>query len=198
VAPITCEGVADYKGIKVTRARPGQWLAVSGAGDLGHLAVRYGKAIGLRVCAVDIDDGKLADAQRLGADAVVNAKNGDPVAAVRKATNGGAQSVLITAPSLDAFRDGVGMIRKRGSCVLVGRPPSEFPLTLFDVVASCITVRASFAGTRQGMAEAIGLALDRWVRAEIEVQPLSAINGVFERLQRGNMASRVVLELGSA
>jgi len=196
MAPITCEGVADYQGIKVTGARPGQWLAVSGVGGLGHLAIRYGKAIGLRVCAVDIDDDKLAEAQRLGADATVNAKNGDPVAAVWKATDGGAQSVLIAAPSLDAFRQGVAMIRTRGTCVLVGLPPGEFPLTLFDVVASCITVRSSFVGTRQDMAEALGLALDRRVRADIEVQPLSAINGVFERLQRGNMASRVVLELG--
>jgi propanol-preferring alcohol dehydrogenase len=199
VAPIICAGVTTYKGIKVTGARPGQWLVVSGAGGLGHLAIQYAKAMGLHVCAVDIDDGKLAHAQRLGADAIVNAKDGnqhgDPVAAVRKATDGGAQGVLITAPSLDAFRQGVGMTRKRGTCVLVGLPPGEFPLPLFDVVASCITVRGSFVGTRQDMAEALGFALEGKVKADIEVQPLSAINQVFERLQHGDVASRVVLEL---
>jgi propanol-preferring alcohol dehydrogenase len=194
VAPIICAGVTTYKGIKVTGARPGQWLAVSGAGGLGHLAIQYAKAMGLHVCAVDIDDGKLAHAQRLGADAIVNAKNGDPVAAVRKVTDGGAQGVLITAPSLDAFRQGVGMTRKRGTCVLVGLPPGEFPLPLFDVVANCITVRGSFVGTRQDMAEALGFALEGKVKADIEVQPLSAINRVFERLQHGDVASRVVLE----
>jgi propanol-preferring alcohol dehydrogenase len=50
---------------------------ISGIGGLGHLAIQYAKAMGLHVCAVDIDDGKLAHAQRLGADAVVNAKDGD-------------------------------------------------------------------------------------------------------------------------
>jgi propanol-preferring alcohol dehydrogenase len=198
VAPIICAGVTTYKGIKVTGARPGQWLAVSGAGGLGHLAIQYGKAMGLHVCAVDIDDGKLAHAHRLGADAIVNAKNGDPVAAVRKATDGGAQGVLITAPSLEAFRQGVGMTRKRGTCVLVGLPPGEFPLPLFDVVASCITVRGSFVGTREDMAEALGFAVDGKVRADVEVQPLSAINRVLERLQHGDVASRVVLEFGPA
>ena len=62
--------------------------------------------------------------------------------------------MLITAPSLPAFKQGVGMTRKHGTCVLIGLPPGEFPLPLFDVVANCITVRGSFVGTREDMAEA--------------------------------------------
>ena len=133
-------------------------MVVSGVGGLGHLAVQYAKAMGLRVCAVDIDDNKLAHATRLGADAVVNAKKGDPIEAAIKATGGGAHGVLITAPSLSAFRQGVGMTRKHGTCVLVGLPPGEFPLPLFEVVANCITVRGSFVGNRQDMAEALDFA----------------------------------------
>jgi propanol-preferring alcohol dehydrogenase len=103
-APIICAGITTYKGIKETRARPGEWIAVSGAGGLGHLAVQYAKAMGLQVCAIDIDDGKLAHAKRLGADVVVNAKTEDPAAAVKKATGGGAHGVLITAPSPPSTR----------------------------------------------------------------------------------------------
>ena len=66
-APLICAGITSYKGIKETQARPGEWLVVSGIGGLGHLAVQYAKAMGLHVCAVDIDDGKLAHAKRLGA-----------------------------------------------------------------------------------------------------------------------------------
>jgi len=72
---------------------------------------------------------------------------------VKKATGGGAQGVLITAPSLIAFKQGVSMTRKRGTCILVGLPPGEFPVPLFDVVANCITIRGSFVGSRQDMAE---------------------------------------------
>ena len=193
-APLICAGVTSYKGIKETRARPGQWVAVSGIGGLGHLAVQYAKAMGLHVCAVDIDDAKLAHATRLGADAVVNAKQPDAVAAVIKATDGGAHGVLITAPSLPAFKQGIAMTRKVGTCVLVGIPPGEFPTPLFDVVANCITIRGSFVGTRADMAEALAFAADGRVKAGIELQPLSAINKVFERLAQGEVPSRVVID----
>ena len=193
-APLICAGITSYKGLKETRARPGEWVVISGVGGLGHLGIQYAKAMGLHVCAVDIDAGKLEHATRLGADAVVNAKQGDPVAAVKQATGGGAHGVLITAPSLGAFKQGVGMTRKFGTCVLVGLPPGEFPTPLFDVVANCITIRGSFVGNRRDMAEALAFAADGKVKADIELQPLSAINHVFERLARGDVPSRVVLD----
>ena len=193
-APIICAGITSYKGIKQTGAKPGEWIAISGVGGLGHLAIQYARAMGLRVCALDLSDDKLAHARRLGAEFAFNPKNGDPIAAVREATGGGAHGVLITAPSLDAFKQGVGLTRKRGTCVLVGLPPGEFPVPLFDVVANCITIRGSFVGTREDMAEALAFAAAGQVKADIETQPLSAINQVLERLAHGEVAARVVIE----
>jgi propanol-preferring alcohol dehydrogenase len=65
------------------------------------------------------------------------------------------------------------MTRKRGTCVLVGLPPGEFPVPLFDVVANCITIRGSFVGTRQDMAEALAFAVGGRVNADII--PVSAV-----------------------
>ena len=196
-APIICAGITTYKGIKETGARPGEWIAISGVGGLGHLAVQYAKAMGLLVCALDVDDGKLAHAKALGADALVNAGERDPINYLKDITGGGAHGVLITAPSLAAFNQGVAMTRRRGTCVLVGLPPGDFPLPLFDVVASCITVRGSFVGTRKDMAEALAFAASGKVKADIELQPLSAINAVFDRLEHGQVPSRVVLDFGN-
>jgi propanol-preferring alcohol dehydrogenase len=193
-APLICAGITTYKGIKETEARAGEWIVISGAGGLGHLAIQYAKILGLKVCAVDIDDGKLALAQTLGADLIVNAKHEGAVETVVKGTSGGAHGVLITAPSLGAFKQGVGMTRKRGTCVLVGLPPGDFPLPLFDVVANCITVRGSFVGNREDMAETLAFAADGKVKADIELQPLSAINDIFDRLEHGKVAGRVVLD----
>ena len=139
-APFICAVITTYKGIKETNAQAGEWVVISGAGGLGHLGIQYDKAMGLQVCAVDIDDAKLELARTVGADIVVNAKHEGVVEAVCKATSGGAHGVLITAPSLPAFKQGVAMARKRGTCVLVGLPPGEFPVPLFDVVANCITL----------------------------------------------------------
>jgi propanol-preferring alcohol dehydrogenase len=77
-------------------------------------------------------------------------------------------------------------------CVQGSGSPS--PLPLFDVVANCITVRGSFVGTRQDMAEALAFAADGRVKADIELQPLFAINDVLGRLGRGDVALRVVLD----
>jgi propanol-preferring alcohol dehydrogenase len=150
--------------------------------------------MGLLVCAVDIDDAKLALAKSLGADLTFNAKHGDPAVALTKETGGGAHGVLITAPSLTAFTQGIGMTRKCGTCVLVGLPPGGFPVPLFNVVANCITIRGSFVGTRADMAEALAFAAGGKVKADVELQPLSDINGIFKRLEQGDVPARVVIE----
>ena len=196
-APIICAGVTSYKGIKESGARPGQWMAISGIGGLGHLAVQYAKAMGLSVCAIDPDEAKLAHARRLGADFTVNAHAENAVAEVRQGTGGGAHGVLITAPSLSAFQQAVGLTRKRGTCVLVGLPPGDFPTPIYDVVVNCLTVRGSFVGTRQDMVEALAFAVDGRVKADVELQPLTAINDVLHRLELGKVASRVVIDFHS-
>jgi len=86
------------------------------------------------------------------------------------------------------------MTRKRGTCVLVGLPPGEFPIPRFDAVANCITTRGSFVGTRQDMAEALAFAAEGKVKTDIELQPLSSINQIFDRLEPGQVESRVVLD----
>lgn len=197
-APLICAGVTSYKGLKVTEARPGDWVVISGAGGLGHLAIQYAKAMGLQVCAVDIEDDKLALATGYGADLVVNAGAADAVEQVRKGTDGGAHGVLITAPSLSAFHQGIAMTRKRGTCALVGLPRGDFPVPLFDVVANCITIRGSFVGTRQDMAETLAFAADGKVIANVELQPLTAVNEVLDRLEHGQVAARVVLDFAGS
>jgi len=194
-APIVCAGITTYKGLKETGARPGEWVVVSGAGGLGHLAIQYAKAMGLHVAAVDISDDKLKHAQKLGAEILINAKTeADPGAALKKQLGGqGAHGVLITAPSKGAFAQALNMTRKRGTCVLVGLPPADFPLPIFDVVTSELTVRGSFVGTRADMAEALSIAGDGLVRADIETQPLTEASNVLSRLEKGDVPARVVL-----
>jgi hypothetical protein len=71
------------------------------------------------------------------------------------------------------------------------------PVPLFDVVANCLTILGSFVGTRLDMAEALAFAAEGKVKADIELQPLSAINSVFERVASGEVPSRVVVDFAS-
>ncbi len=139
LAPILCAGVTTYKGIRETEARPGEWIAISGIGGLGHLAVQYAKAMGLHVAALDIGEEKLALARRLGADLAVDARAPDAVARVLAATGGGAHGVLVTAVSPPAFRQAIDLTRRRGTVSLVGLPPGDFATPIFDVVLKRIS-----------------------------------------------------------
>ncbi|OAF06119.1 zinc-dependent alcohol dehydrogenase [Bradyrhizobium centrolobii] len=194
VAPILCAGVTTYKGLKETDARPGEWVAISGVGGLGHVAVQYAKAMGFKVAAVDIAEDKLALARTTGADLAVNALAADAVDEVLAATGGGAHGVLVTAVSTAAFAQALKMVRRKGTISLVGLPPGEFPTPIFDVVLKRITVRGSIVGTRRDLDEAIAFAADGKVKAEVTKVPLAAINDVFDRMKAGKIDGRMVLD----
>jgi propanol-preferring alcohol dehydrogenase len=192
--PILCAGVTTYKGLKQTEARPGQWVVISGVGGLGHLAVQYARAMGLHVAAIDIGPEKLELARKLGAEVTVDAKLEDPIQVIQRKI-GGAHGVLVTAVSLPAFKQAIGMLRRGGTCVLNGLPPGEFPISIFDLVLNGQTVRGSIVGTRKDLEEALAFASDGKVKATIEMQPLESINHIFDRLKSGKVNGRIVLDI---
>jgi propanol-preferring alcohol dehydrogenase len=196
IAPILCAGVTTYKGLKETEARPGEWVVISGVGGLGHVAVQYAKAMGLKVAAIDIAEDKLELARETGADLAVNALAADAVDKVLAATGGGAHGVLVTAVSTPAFAQALKMVRRKGTVSLVGLPPGEFPTPIFDVVLKRITVRGSIVGTRRDLDEAIAFAVDGKVKAEVTKVPLAQINDVFDRMKAGKIDGRMVLDFG--
>ena len=194
IAPVLCAGVTVYKGLKRTDTRPGQWVVVSGIGGLGHMAVQYARAMGLNVAAVDIDDGKLALAERLGAAVTVNAMKTDPADYLKREI-GGAHGALVTAVSPKAFDQGQRMLRRGGTLVLNGLPPGDFPLPIFETVLNGITVRGSIVGTRQDLQEALDFAGEGKVKATVATDRLENINDVFQRMIDGKIEGRIVLDM---
>jgi propanol-preferring alcohol dehydrogenase len=193
-APVLCAGVTTYKGLKETEVRPGQWVVISGVGGLGHMAVQYARAMGMRVAAVDVGQKQLELARYLGAEIVLDA-NQDPAKELQRLI-GGAHGVLVTAVSPEAFRQSIGMLRPHGTCALVGLPPGDFATPIFEVVLKRLTIRGSIVGTRMDLQESLELAALGRVRSAIERQPLEAINDVFDRMRRGAINGRVVLAIG--
>lgn len=193
-APVLCAGVTVYKGLKVLDCKPGDWVAISGIGGLGHMAVQYAKAMGFHVIAVDVAEDKLKLARDLGAELCLNAATQDPVAEVQKHLRG-AHGVLVTAVSRGAFAQGLGMLHKRGTMSLVGLPPGSFDLPIFDVVLNAKTVRGSIVGTRLDLMEALQFAGEGKVRSHYSTDKLDNINNIFAAMKRGAIDGRVVLEL---
>ncbi|WP_428309986.1 alcohol dehydrogenase AdhP [Hydrocarboniphaga sp.] len=195
MAPVLCAGVTTYKGIKETEVRPGQWLAISGIGGLGHVAVQYAKAMGLRVVALDVADEKLQLATRLGADVAIRADSKDAVDRVLQATEGGAHGVLVTAVSPAAFGQALAMARRHGTVSLVGLPPGGFETPIFDVVLKRLTIRGSIVGTRLDLQEAVAFAVQGKVKPTVHSIGLHQINEVFRDLKAGKVDGRVVIDM---
>jgi propanol-preferring alcohol dehydrogenase len=201
LAPVLCAGVTVYRGLKRTRARPGQCVAVFGIGGLGHLAVQYAKAMGLQVAAVDVADDKLQLATVLGADMVVNAKKSDAVRTLKKELTGGPHAAVVTTPASIAFDQAVQSLRPSGTCSFIGIPGRDgdrFPISISSLVNRELSLRGSSVGSRLDLAEAIRFAVEGHVKVTVERQPLDAVNRVLERMRRGEIVGRVVLDIAAA
>ncbi|MCX2861528.1 alcohol dehydrogenase AdhP [Paucibacter sp. PLA-PC-4] len=193
-APVLCAGVTVYKGLKMLDCKPGDWVAISGIGGLGHMAVQYAKAMGFHVIAVDVAEDKLQLARELGAELCLNAATGDPVAEVQKHLRG-AHGVLVTAVSRSAFAQGLAMLHKRGTMSLVGLPPGSFELPIFDMVLNAKTVRGSIVGTRLDLQEALQFAGEGKVSAHYSTDKIENINHIFAAMKQGRIDGRVVLQI---
>jgi len=193
-APILCAGVTVYKGLKETEVRPGEWVVISGIGGLGHLAVQYAKAMGMHVVAVDVAQPKLELARRLGAEITIDARTEDAVARVQKEIRG-AHGVLVTAVSTPAFAQAIGMLRRGGTMALVGLPPGNFPVPIFDVVLTRKTIRGSIVGTRADLAECLEFAAEGKVTCTYTVDKRANINAIFDRMRAGTIDGRIVIEV---
>lgn len=197
MAPILCAGVTTYRGLKRTGARPGQWVAIVGIGGLGHIAIQYARAMGLRVAAVDVSSEKLELARSLGAEIVVNGAETDPVAAIQERI-GGTHAAVVTAVASKAFEQAVLMLRPGGTVAYIGLPggkSDEIRASISAITNWELSVRGSNVGTRQDLNEAIAFAANGLVKATIRTVELEDINAVLDEMRKGRIVGRVVLKL---
>ncbi|WOD07359.1 alcohol dehydrogenase AdhP [Marinomonas sp. GJ51-6] len=193
-APLFCAGVTTYKALKVSEAKPGDWVAIFGIGGLGHLAVQYAIAMGLRVVAVDTGNAKRELAMSLGAEYYLDFKTDDIVADIISKTSGVHASVC-TAVSKVGFRQSYDVVRRGGKCVLVGLPPEDMPLPIFNTVLNGVSVVGSIVGTRKDLEECLEFVARGKVKAIIEEKKLEDINEIFADMEKGEITGRIVVSI---
>jgi propanol-preferring alcohol dehydrogenase len=193
VAPHFCAGVTTYKAVKVSGASPQHTVLISGLGGLGHMALQYARVTGARTIAVDVSEEKLALAKKLGADETVNAKSQDVARAVQQL--GGADIAIASAVSARAFRSAFDALKRGGKLVIVGLPPEELPIPIFELVLKGISVIGSIVGTRKDLEEALALAARGLVHCNYTTAALEDINDVFAQMKAGKIDGRIVLRM---
>jgi propanol-preferring alcohol dehydrogenase len=124
-APLLCAGVTVYVALQKAGLRPGQWVALSGAGGgLGSLAVQYAKTMGLHVLAID-HGSKREFCTELGADAFIDFTKFDDAGLIEESqrlTKGGAHAILVCNASAKAYNQALDLVRHGGTLVCVGLP----------------------------------------------------------------------------
>ncbi|KAJ9197198.1 hypothetical protein DTO164E3_5912 [Paecilomyces variotii] len=200
VAPILCAGITVYKGLKESGARPGQSVAIVGAGGgLGALAQQYAKAMGLRVIAIDGGDEKKALCEQLGAEAYVDfTKTKDLVHDVQSATSDGLgpHAVILVAVSELPFQQAASYVRSRGTIVAIGLPAHAYlKAPVFSTVVRMINIKGSYVGNRQDGVEALDFFARGLIKCPFKTVPLSDLPKVYELMEQGKIAGRYVLEM---
>ncbi|GAA4711681.1 alcohol dehydrogenase AdhP [Phytohabitans rumicis] len=192
-APLTCAGVTTYKAIKVAGVRPTERVAIFGIGGLGHMAQQYAQIFGGDTITVDVTEEKLALARELGAAHVVNAKQSDPVAAIKAL--GGADVAVVLAASPTVLEQAHASLRRGGRLVLVSLPKDNtMRLPIFETVLGGLSVIGSIVGTRQDLAEVFALHAAGRTKVELQTRKLEDVNQAIEDVLAGKVTARVVFE----
>ena len=191
-APLTCAGVTTYKAVKVSGLRPTERVAIFGVGGLGHLALQYARIFGGDVVGVDVTQDKLQLAKDLGATAVVNARQTDPVEALQ--AMGGVDVAVVLAAEPSVLEQAHACLRRGGRLVLVSLPrDNAMRLPIFETVLKGISVIGSIVGTRQDLAEVFALHAAGRTRVVQHQRPLDDVNECMEDVLAGRVDARVVL-----
>lgn len=190
-APLTCAGVTTFKAVKVSAIQPGETAVVFGIGGLGHLAVQYARLMGGKVIAVDIEDAKLDLARELGADYVVNARQSDPVQAIRDL--GGADVAVSLATSPRAFEQAFTALRRGGRMVCVALPADGMmSVPIFDTVLCGKSIIGSIVGTRKDLADVFALHAAGRTRVIAEARRLEDVNACIDDVLASRVPARLV------
>ena len=190
-APLCCAGWTAYHAVHETGLAPGATVAVFGMGGLGHLAVQYARQARLRVAAVDVAEQKLALARDAGAEITALAEN---AGRTLQKEHGGMDAAVVLTASTAAIGQALRSLKRCGTLVLVGLAHDTFDLPVIDTVLKGITIRGSFLGTRHDLEEVFRLAASGAVRPHIEKHALDEAPSLLEKMHRGELVGRAVIE----
>ncbi|BGP38053.1 Alcohol dehydrogenase [Rhodotorula kratochvilovae] len=186
-APVLCAGVTTWRALKRSNAKPGEWVAISGAaGGLGHLAVQYALATGLRVVAIDGGADKRKLCEEYGVDAFVDFRDyksaGELVDKVKAICDGvGPHAALVCATGGGAYAQALEFLRPCGTLVAVALAANtKIEAEVFSFIGKGLTIAGSYVGSRTDAMEALDFVARGKVKPEISVEPLRNVQSVLK------------------
>ncbi|KAJ9316705.1 hypothetical protein DTO271D3_2838 [Paecilomyces variotii] len=197
--PVMCGGVTGYVALRRSAVRAGQWVVIMGAsGGLGHFAVQYAKAMGMRIIAIDGGPGKKELCEKLGAEQFIDfTVEKDVAERVKQITTWGAHGVVVVAPSQAAYEQAPYLLRAGGTMVCVGLPKENFNAGAPPLVIALrrLNIVGSITGTLKDVDEALDFTARGLVKPILVKGSMSDIDDLSAKMMAGQLAGRVVIDL---
>ena len=193
VAPLLCAGITTYSPLRHWKVGAGQKVGVVGLGGLGHMAVKFARALGAHVVLFTTSPGKIADGMRLGAHEVVVSKDADEMKK-RRASFDFVLDAVSAQHDINAY---LSLLRLDGTLVLVGAPEHPLPVS----ASRLLFPRRNFAGSAIGgiaeTQEMLDFCAKQGIASDVEIIPIQNVNDAYARLLKQDVRYRFVIDMAS-
>ncbi|MDF2445445.1 MAG: NAD(P)-dependent alcohol dehydrogenase [Moraxellaceae bacterium] len=192
-APLLCAGITTYSPLRQWKVGPGQRVGIVGLGGLGHMAVKFARAFGAHVVLFTTSPGKVEDGKRLGAHEVVVSGNRDEMKRYRNSFD----FILDTVSAPHDINAYLGLLRRDGTLCQVGLPPEPLAVSAFSLTGLRRRLAGSFIGGIAETQEMLEFCAQHGIACDIELIAIQDINAAFERLVKGDVKYRFVIDMAS-
>ncbi len=192
-APLLCAGITTYNALRHSGAFPGDLVAVVGIGGLGHLGIQFASKFGYKVAAIGRGSENASLARKLGASVYIDSRSTNAAEALQKL--GGAQVILVTAPSSKAMSELIDGLGPNGKLMVIGATFDPIEVTPVQLISGSRTIQGWAAGTPADSEDTLRFAELSGVRPMIETYPLEKVAEAYARMLSGNAQFRVVLTM---
>lgn len=192
-APLLCAGITTYSPLKHWGVGKGHRLGVVGLGGLGHMAVKIGKALGAEVTVFSRFDAKRSDAERLGATEYVATEKEGSMAGL----SGKFDFMIDTVSAAHDYNTYLDVLKRDGTMILVGAPSEPLPVLAFNLVLKRRRMVGSLIGGIRETQEMLDFCAEHNIPSDVEVIPIQQVNEAYERVLKGDVRYRFVIDLKS-
>ncbi len=193
VAPLLCAGITTYSPLRHWKIGKGHKVGVLGLGGLGHMGVKLAVAMGAEVTMLSHSASKETDAKRLGAHQFVLTSD---AAQIKKVT-GYFDFILDTVSADHDYNFYLGLLKTNGVMVCVGAPPSPAQVPAFNLIFGRKSIAGSLIGGIAETQEMLDYCAKNNIVSDVEVIAIKDINEAYERMLKGDVRYRFVIDMAT-
>ncbi|XP_075104766.1 putative mannitol dehydrogenase [Nicotiana tabacum] len=192
-APLLCAGITTYSPLRYFGLdKPGLHIGVVGLGGLGHVGVKFAKALGLKVTVISTSQSKQKEAiEHLGADSFLISTDPDQLQAAMGTMDG----ILDTVSADHPIHPLIGLLKSHGKLIFLGAPAKPVELPVFSLLMGRKLVAGSGIGGMKETQEMLDFAAKHNITADVEVIPMDYVNTAMERLAKADVKYRFVIDV---